>query len=406
MNRRLILIACFLTVFTSYAIRYGYGVLLPEMIDALEITKAEAGVIFSSFFIAYTVSSPVLGLLGDRWNSRWLLASFVAILGAGAFFMSYASSVLSASFIYALAGIGSSACWAPVMALAQRWTSRERIGGTLAVIDVGSALGLIGTGALMPLVVAAWDWRSGWMLLGGLGFFVAALNFLVIRDRPAQLGNPGEIKRYRPPPVRTALTTLLKDGRFWILGMAYLLTGFAIIIPFTFLSTYAKEGLGFSYQLASNLLTVIGIGAIISKVGLGPLSDRAGRIGVMMLCAVLIALGSLGMVFLDGAWLFVTAVVFSLGYGVIWAMYAAAASDYFSRESAGTTVGLWTMFLGVGSVLAPIVSGWIADVTGNLAWSFALAAGAALLSFLLLVAVRRHRNPVNSVILTGTSNLG
>ncbi len=391
MNRRLILVACFLTVFTSYAIRYGYGVLLPEMIDSLEITKAEAGMIFSAFFIAYTVSSPVLGLLGDRRNARWLLSSFVAILGAGAFFMSYASSVLSASLIYALAGIGSAACWAPVMALAQRWTSRERIGGTLAVIDVGSALGLIGAGAIMPLVVVARDWQTGWMLLGGLGFFVAVLNFLVIRDRPPRPESPETIKRDRPPPVRAALTALLKDGRFWLLGLAYLLTGFAIIIPFTFLSTYATEGLGFSYQLASSLLTVIGVGAIISKLGLGPLSDRVGRIRVMMLCAVLIALGSLGMVFFDTVWLFAASGVFSLGYGVIWAMYAAAASDFFPRESAGTTVGLWTMFLGAGSVLAPIVSGWIADFTGSLAWSFALAAGAALLSFLLLIMVGKRR---------------
>jgi hypothetical protein len=42
-------------------------------------------------------------------------------------------------------------------------------------------------------------------------------------------------------------------------------------------------------------------------------------------------------------------------------------------------------------VLSPIVSGWIADVTGNLAWSFSLAAGAALLSFFLLLPVRHHR---------------
>jgi DHA1 family bicyclomycin/chloramphenicol resistance-like MFS transporter len=139
------------------------------------------------------------------------------------------------------------------------------------------------------------------------------------------------------------------------------------------------------------LLTAIGIGAIVSKVSLGPLSDRVGRIKVMMLCSVLIAGGSLGMVFGNGVWLFVTSVVFSLGYGVIWAMYAAAASDHFSRESAGTTVGLWTMFLGVGSILSPIISGWIADATGNLAWSFALAAGAAFLSFLFLIPVRSRR---------------
>jgi MFS family permease len=389
-NRSLVLIACFLTVFTAYAIRYGYGVLLPEMLGSLEISKAEAGVIFSSFFIAYTVSSPVLGFLGDRWNARWLLSLFVAILGIGAFLMSYASSILSASLFYMLAGIGSSACWAPVMALAQRWTSQKNIGKTLAIIDVGSALSLIGTGAIMPLIVAAFDWRKGWLFLGMLGFLVAVLNFLVIRDRPPEAPNQNKIEQNRQPSAKTTVTVLFRDMRFWLFGLAYLLTGFSILIPFTFLSTYATQQLDFSYEIAANLLTAIGIGAIISKVVFGALSDKIGRLKIMMLCAALIAGGSLGMVFGNGMWLFVTSVVFSLGYGVIWAMYAAAASDYFSKESAGTTVGLWTMFLGVGSILSPIISGWIADATGNFAWSFALASGAAVLSLLFLLPVRKR----------------
>lgn len=390
MNKRLVLIACFLTVFTAYAIRYGYGVLLPEMLGPLDITKAEAGVIYSSFFIAYTLCSPVLGLLGDRWNARWLISSFVVLLGLGAFLMSYASSILSASLFYTLAGIGSSACWAPVMALAQRWTKQENIGKTLAIIDVGSALGLIGAGAVIPLIVAANDWTTGWMYLGSLGLLVSFLNFVVIRDRPREALDNKSVAPRRPPSTKTTLMALFRDTRFWLLGMAYLLTGFSILIPFTFLSTYATQQLDFPYEIAANLLTAIGIGAIISKVVFGALSDKIGRIQVMMLCAALIAGGSLGMVFADGAWLFVTSVVFSLGYGVVWAMYAAAASDYFPSESAGTTVGLWTMFLGVGSILAPIISGWIADISGNLAWSFALASGAAVLSLLLLIPVRRH----------------
>ncbi len=391
MNRRLVLIACFLTVFTAYAVRYGYGVLLPEMLDSMHISKAEAGVIFSSFFIAYTVSSPVLGLLGDRWKARWLISSFVVVLGLGAFLMSYTSSILSASLFYLLAGIGSSVCWAPVMALAQRWTNPKNIGRTLAIIDVGSALSLIATGAIMPLIVDAWDWRTGWVFLGALGFFAAALDFLVIRDRPQEFQNNHKVPRSQQTSVRTTIINLLKDGRFWLFGIAYLLTGFAILIPFTFLSTYATQELDFSYSVAANLLTAIGIGAIFSKVIFGSLSDKIGRIRVMMLCGALIAGGSLGMVFGHGTWLFITAVVFSLGYGVVWAMYAAAASDYFSREYAGTIVGLWTMLLGVGSILAPIFSGWMADSTGNLAWSFALAAGAGILSLLLLIPVRKAR---------------
>lgn len=390
MNRRLILIACFLTVFTAYAVRYGYGVLLPEMLDSLDITKAEAGVIFSSFFIAYTVGSPILGMLGDRWNARWLISLFVAILGIGAFLMSYASSILSASLFYILAGIGSAACWAPVMALAQRWTNQKNIGRTLAIIDVGSALSLIGTGAIMPLLVGAYDWRIGWVFLGALAFLAAVLNVLVIRDRPPEVQNENRIERNQQPSAKTTLTALFRDTRFWLFGMAYLLTGFSILIPFTFLSTYAAQELDFSYNVAANLLTAIGIGAIISKVVFGYLSDKIGRLRIMMLCAALIACGSLGMVFGRGIWLFLTSVVFSLGYGVVWAMYAAAASDYFSRELAGTIVGLWTMLLGIGSILSPIVSGWIADTTGNLAWSFALASGAAVLSLLLLLPVKRH----------------
>jgi MFS family permease len=172
------------------------------------------------------------------------------------------------------------------------------------------------------------------------------------------------------------------------LAGAYLLTGFSILIPFTFLSTYATQDLGFSYEAGAGLLTVIGVGAIVSKVVFGPASDRTGRLKVMMLCALLISGGSLGMVFADGIWMFVTSAVFSLGYGVVWAMYAAAASDYFLQESSGTTVGFWTMFLGIGSILSPIVAGWIADATGNLAWSFALAAGTAFISFILLLPVR------------------
>src|SRR4030042_1340618 len=104
MNKRLILTACFLTVFVAYAVRYGYGILLPEMLTALDITKTDAGVIYFAFFIAYTLASPVCGLISDRYGSRWLLTSFVTAIGIGAFLMSQVSSILQASLALGLAG--------------------------------------------------------------------------------------------------------------------------------------------------------------------------------------------------------------------------------------------------------------------------------------------------------------
>jgi len=401
MDRRLaVLAACFLTIFTSYAVRYGYGILLPEMLPSLDITKTEAGVIYASFFIAYTILSPVLGLLGDRYNVRLLLTVFVGVLGAGTFLMAFSSTIVQASLFFILAGIGSAVCWAPTMALAQRWTSDKHRGKVLAFIDVGSALGIIGTSTVVPMIVIANDWRAGWMSLGVLGFAVAVLNFLAVRNHPGEQPALRQVKLKQHPsePIGTIYMRLLRDGRFWLIGLAYLLTGFSIIIPFTFLSTYAVQELAFSYETATKLITVIGIGAVIGKTTLGPLSDKIGRIKVMMLCAVLIAGGSLGMAYGQRIWLIVFTAVFSLGYGTAWSMYAAAASDYFSKESSGSIVGLWTVYLGIGSVISPIIAGWIADATGTLSWSFILAAVGGIISFLLLAPMWRSapREPTQS----------
>jgi sugar phosphate permease len=43
-----ILIVSFVTIFTNHSIRASYGILMPEMIVALKITKAQAGAIASS----------------------------------------------------------------------------------------------------------------------------------------------------------------------------------------------------------------------------------------------------------------------------------------------------------------------------------------------------------------------
>ncbi len=392
MDRRLaVLVACFCTIFTSYAVRYGYGILLPEMLPALAISKTEAGVIYASFFIAYTVLSPVLGLLGDKYNVRLLLTLFVTVLGAGTFLMAYSSSIIQASLFFILAGIGSAVCWAPTMALAQRWTSDKHRGQTLAFIDVGSSLGIVGTSTAVPMIATAHNWRAGWMSLGALGFAVAAINFLAVRSHPGEQSKLRQkrLEQHAGEPVSVIYMRLLRDIRFWLIGLAYLFTGFSIIIPFTFLSTYAVQELAFTYEAATRLITVIGIGAIVGKITLGPLSDKVGRIRVMMLCALLIAGGSLGMAYSQGIRLVVFTAIFALGYGTVWSMYAASASDYFSKESSGSIVGLWTVYLGIGSILSPIIAGWIADTTGTLSWSFVLAAAGAIISIFLLVPMWR-----------------
>jgi MFS family permease len=377
--------ACFLIIFVHYAIRYSYGTLLPEMLPSLSITKAQAGIIYSSYFITYTALSPLLGLLSDRYDVRIILAIFVALMGGGAFLMAYPTSQLQASLFFGVAGVGCSACWAPVMALAQRWTGSKRRGMSLAFVDAGSSLGVMSAGAITPLIVVAYDWRAGWMSLGIMGFVLAILSFFLVQSYPKAQSNPAVNTDGRGKLEGITYKELFSDKRFWLIGLAYFFTGFAIIVPFTFISTYAVQELSFPYDSATRLVTIIGVGGITGKLVLGPISDKLGRIKILVISAILIAGGDLAIAYSRGWMLMAFTFIFGLGYGACWAMYAACASDFFSKQAAGRIIGLWTVYLGIGTMSSPIIAGWIADATGTLMWSFLIAMSGGIASLLFLL---------------------
>jgi sugar phosphate permease len=391
-----ILVAGFFTLFTAFAIRYSYGLLLPEMLSSLAISKTEAGVIYSSYFLTYTLCSPLLGLLVDRADARSLLAFFVALLSLGACLMSFSTTVLQASLFFALAGLGHSACWAPVVTVVMRWVSEKRRGIALSIVDLGSAVSIAFWSLMIPWIIGPVGWRTVWVILGLSGFAAAAMNFIMIRSHPpAGPGHPGskaaqEVKA----SVGAAYTTILRDRRFYLIGFSYLLISFSILIPLAFLPVYATSELKISYQSAAGLIAVIGVAGSGGKLILGHVSDRVGRIIVMMLCGVLITAGASGLAYAQGfGWLILFTTLFGIGYGTIWPVYAASARDLFSREYAGSIVGLWTLFHGLGSVLAPVLAGWTVDATGTYFWAFVLAMAGSTLSFLLLFPVYRPASP-------------
>ncbi len=388
MNRRAagVLAAGFFTVFAAYAIRYGYGMLLPEMASGLAISKTEAGVIYGAYFTAYTLFSPVVGAISDRGNARTILTLFTGLLAGGAFCMGYAGSVVSASLFFTLAGIGHSACWTPVVALVQHWVPDHRRGAALAFTTLGSGCGIAVWSTALPGIVAASDWRAGWMSLGLFGMAVAVFNFLFIRNPPVK-GSDASSSGKANPSGR--YRDLLGQPRLWFIGASYLLVGFTVLVPYTFLTSYAIEGLGLDYAPATSLITAVAVCGMGAKIVLGILSDSLGRIPVMMTCCLLLGAGCGVMAeFASPGVLFLAAGLFGLGFGAVWPVYAAAAPDFFDKGAAGSVIGLWTLFLGVGSVVSPVVCGWTIDLSGSYVWAFRLGLLGGILAALLLLPVK------------------
>lgn len=388
-----IIAAGFFTVSIAFSIRYGYGMLLPEMLPDLGISKTEAGAIFAAYFVVYTLATPVLGALTDRFNYRFLLTFFTTVLACGAMMMAFADSLWLACLVFAVAGLGHAACWAPVTALVQKWVPDHKRGTALSMVTMGLGVGLPFWSILLPAIVKEAGWEAGWMGLGLFCLAVAALNYALVRN-PVNEKVAGNPLIHPAPSFLESYRDLLKNRVFWIIGMGYFFIGANVIIPYTFVPVFAKEALALPYTAATRFVAVMALSGLAGQLTLGPLSDTVGRIRVMMTCALIMGTACVGMALSQNPWmLYAFSGLFGYGYGAVWSAYGAAASDFFPKEHTGGIVGLWTCLLGVGSVISPVVCGWTIDLTGDYTWAFMLGLFSGVLSAMVLLGVgHRGRN--------------
>jgi len=394
-----ILLASLVTSFLHYSIRLGYGILMPEMIPSLEISKTQAGAIYSSFFAAYTLFSPLLGFLVDRFNARLLLAVFSALLAAGTFLVGTAQTLVQACLAFFLAGMGASAMWTPLVTLLLRWFGGKRRGLALGIMSISSVAGYGTMGLVLPLLAADFGWRTCWLLLGASAFLLAPLNGLLLRDRPRDLGlGPwGETPDSAPPPPSAkgreefSYLRILRMPRLYIVGISYFFVGLNAYLVNLFVVTYGALELKYSFAQAAQLASVIAFSGAAGALFLPVLSDHLGRKNCLALFNVGMSASAL-LIILAGdnrPALLAAAGAFGIFYAAVWPVYAAVAADLFPPAAIGSVIGLWTVFYGLSVVLAPVLGGYLADTTGTFVFSFLTASACGCLAALFLLPVKK-----------------
>jgi MFS family permease len=186
----------------------------------------------------------------------------------------------------------------------------------------------------------------------------------------------------------------LRRGDLWITYLAgiapiYCLWVVGIWAPAMFLE------IGVSALARSSLLSsLVGVSAIPGLVSMGILSDRLARRGRGRKgLAALTLLGLSGaMALIGGAMasrahpLVLAVLVFAAGFCIwgVWAPIYALLTEISPGRIRGTSFGMNNTVNFLGSLIAPIATGWIKDVSG----SFAIGLGGALVLCLVRPAFR------------------
>ena len=398
-----ILTTCFFSLFINYSVRLGYSVVLPEMIRTLNFGRTAGGSIYNAYLFSYIALTPLTGYLTDRFGARHVITSCSLMLGIGVLLMGTVHNLWMSCLFYAIAGVGATGMWAPVITVVQRWFSLNRRGLALGILSAGYGLGFATMGVAFPWIVHHFTWRYAWYFLGAGALVMTLINGLLLRSDPKESGylpwgqkngSLGSSETDVAPSVKDIpLSMVFKNIRFWLIGLSYFSIAYSLYGITTFMVDYAKYQIGLPLEKASFLATVHGISQVVGVLTILPLSDYLGRKRTIIISNSFITVCLIGILFVGNSWgiLFALVGFIALFYGATFPLYGACAGDYFPKDLMGTVIGAWTPMYGLGAILVHWVTGILRDTTGVYDYAFIINIGMAAAGLFLICLVRKSK---------------
>src|SRR5262249_25619663 len=233
------------------------------IIDDLQLSLLQMGVVFSAFTLAYSVFEIPSGWLGDVKGPRRVLTRIVLWWSAFTMLTGAARGLYSLVAIRFLFGAGEAGAFPNIARSFSRWFPVRERGRANGVMFLGSRIGGMLSAPIALLLVTRWGWRVSFVFFGALGIVWAAAWYLWYRDRPEEHpgANAEELAWIGQDPrpdegvvpthegrasPRTPWRALLTSRNLFAICAMYFAFGYGLYFYFTWLPTFLIKVLGFS----------------------------------------------------------------------------------------------------------------------------------------------------------------
>lgn len=358
-------------------------VILPDVATEFGVGRAEASLPYTVTMAGFALGNLFIGRAVDRFGVRLAMTGAGVLIAVSYAAASFAPTILVLSAVQFLIGFGTATCFGPLIADVSLWFQRYR-GIAVAVAASGNYL----SGALWPLVLGAFAGDAGWrwvyMMLAGLTVVILLpLAQLLGRRVPAEALAQAEAQA----SARARATGFSSRQLVWLLGLAGIGCCVAMSMPQVHIVALCVD-MGFGAVAGTQMLSLMLLGGVVSRLVFGLLSDRLGGVrtlligSVAQMLALFLYLPAGGLVSL-----YVVSLVFGLSQGGIVPAYAVIVREYLPAREAGQRVGFVMMLTIVGMALGGWLSGVIYDVTGSYEWAFINGIGWNALNVAIMVMI-------------------
>ncbi|MFY0757998.1 MFS transporter [Metabacillus dongyingensis] len=372
----------FIIGFIAYMDRSNISIVAVPMMEDLGLNKVEFGLLSSLFYLGYCFAQIPGGILAERFGARNIVTIAVAWWSLFTALTAATANYVVLCIVRFLFGAGEGPMYPGNAVFNSYWFQKHEKGRASSALLAGSFFGPVIAPGISVAIMAWFGWHGVFYIFGLLGIVVALLWYFVGRNKPEEHPWITESEKMLILENRSISNSqkktapwkqYLRNYRFWVVGVQYLVVIYMFTFFLTWLPTYLMEARNFSLEemgfaasfpwLAICLSVLIG-GAVSDKI-LQKTNSRMIARGVMAIVGFVFFIAGLYLAaysvspWLNVVWL--TVALGALGLPIIasWAI----AND-LGQEFSGSVSGWMNTWGAIGGTTSPIICGWFAQEMG------------------------------------------
>lgn len=368
-----------------------FALCLPDIILELDLSKSQGSWLTTTRSLFSLLSMFVINQLCARFGLRQTMSFGAALVGISYLLLYRANSFAGCCFACALLGIGYCLCGpVPVSLLVGKWFESRR-GLAIGLSSAGSGVVTIIVPPILTRILVQFGLSTAFLVLGILGLLFGAALWLLIRNRPEELG----LYPYREEhsSAKAACLHVTPAPMTSVQKWAVLLATFLMAAPagpgFAHIAVFFRNE-GYHEMLVAALISVLGFVLLVGKILCGQIYDRVGgRLGNLYTFGILLTGHALFLLAPAGlGWLaFVSVAIYGMGIPISSVSTTRWASDLNSEENYPAAVRAINLAYSFGALLFGPVPGMLADRFESYLPTYILFGLLLILSYVVLSTV-------------------
>jgi len=399
---RILVVLCAM-YFISYIDRVNISVAAPLIRKELGLTPTELGLIFSAFAYPYAATQIYGGWLADRYGPRLILTILSTIWAFATMLTGLAGSVASFVLCRLFVGIGEGGAFPTATRAFAFWTPVRERGRARGLAQGSSRLGGALTPPIVLFIVAAYGWRSSFVVLGAVSLIWTIVWLASFRNTPREhhavtapeieeIGTIASVSSGKG--LRTPWRALV--SRMWLVTFVDFCYGWSLWVFLTWLPSYLSDARHFPLSQMALMTMLPLMGGVLGDLVGGFASDtvylRTGNLRLARTSVIVTGLiGSFVFILpavqtqsaVSAVWYLALSFFFlEITNPVLWTLPLDIAPNY-----SGSAGGMMNTGFGVAGMVSPLLFGVLIDRTGSYQLSFYLSAGLLLLGAVAAIKI-------------------